>query len=168
MQFIISLIITGIITTGAVLQSEKQNQTIQNIEEALPIKESILVSLERTPCFGKCPTYKYSIFNTGRIIYHGEANVENLGSYSARLSDEQVKEIITQIEVQNIFAMNDKYDAKITDIPSTLLIINLNGKKKKIFDRHGAPNALKDFEKFIDRLVLNSKMIKTDNEENGD
>lgn len=158
MQFIISLIIFGVITVGSV--SEQNNKSKINTDEAAPIKESLLLSLERTPCFGMCPTYKYTIFNTGKVIYEGEENVDNVGKYSAQLSKKQVSEIKDQINSSNIFSLKDKYDAKITDIPSTLLIINLDGKKKKIYDRHGAPEKLKKFEKFVDAIVLNSKMTK--------
>lgn len=166
MQFVISLLIFGVITVGTVVE---ENNTEQEIKKALPVKESILLTLERTPCFGRCATYKYSIFTTGKVVYYGEANVTNLGHYKAQLTQKQIAEIKAQIEIANIFSMKNKYDAKITDIPSTLLIVNINGKKKKIYDRHGAPDALKDFEKFVDGLVLKSKMtkVKKPKEENG-
>lgn len=155
MQFFISLIILGFVSVGSI---DSHNVAIE--KENIAVKESLLLSLERTPCFGMCPTYKYTIFNTGRVIYEGEENVDNVGKYSAQLSKKQIAEIKDQIISDNIFSLKDKYDAKITDIPSTLLIINLEGKKKKIFDRHGAPENLKKFEKFVDAIVLNSKMIK--------
>lgn len=164
MQFVISLLIFGVISVSSVAE---QNSNLENNEiQSLPIKESVLLSLERTPCFGTCPTYKYTIFTTGKVIYHGEANVKHIGSFSTKLSQEQIEEIKTQIKISNIFSMQDKYDAKITDIPSTLLVINLDGKKKKIYDRHGAPDALRDFEKFIDKLVLKSKMTQLEHKHN--
>lgn len=133
----------------------------------LPVKESLLLSLERTPCFGKCPTYKYTILTTGKIIYNGSQNTKNIGSYTAQLNKSQLEEIKNQLKIIDAFSLQDKYDAKVTDIPSTILVININGKKKKIYDRHGAPEKLKQFEKFVDKIVLNTKMTKTKDQSNG-
>ena len=133
----------------------------------LPVKESLLLSLERTPCFGKCPTYKYTILTTGKIIYNGSQNTKNIGSYTAQLNKSQLEEIKNQIKILDAFSLQDKYDAKVTDIPSTILVINIDGKKKKIYDRHGAPEKLKQFEKFVDKIVLNTKMTKTKDQSNG-
>lgn len=160
MEFLIALLIFGNVATTDVAQSSQTNVHTQETEENLPIKEGLLLTLERTPCFGMCPTYKYSIFSTGRVIYTGTKNIDNIGTFSIQLSKSDLNKIKSQIKSSNIFGLKDKYDSNITDIPSTLLIINLDGKKKKIYDRHGAPPELKAFEKFVDDMVLNSKMTK--------
>jgi len=82
------------------------------------------------------------------------------GKYTKKLSQEQLKEIQSQIDVIKLFELNDKYDSKITDIPSTLLYVVFNGKKKKIYDRDGGPVELKRFEKLIDFLVIDDNLKK--------
>ena len=144
-----------------------QNNQKQEVQQHLPVKESLLLSLERTPCFGKCPTYKYMIYTTGRVIYNGFKNVKKIGTYKAQLTKSQIEKIKTNIESSKIFNLKDKYDSKITDIPSTVLIINLDGEKKKIYDRYGAPEELTKFEKLADDIVLNSNMTKTKDQDNG-
>ena len=166
MEFIISLLIFGVISTETLVQSN-QEQGQQEINQPIPIKESLLITLERTPCFGRCATYKYSIFTTGRVIYNGVENVKNIGTYSAQLTNSQVEKIKDRIESAKIFSLKDKYDSQITDIPSTLLIINIDGRKKKIYDRYGAPKELTQFEKFVDDIVLNSSFTKTKEQDNG-
>jgi len=159
MEFLIALLIFGNVTTTDFDQSHQNNIQTQEAKQTNPVKEGQLLTLERTPCFGMCPTYKYTIFSTGRVIYTGTKNIDNIGTYSIQLSQTQLNEIKAQINSKNI-SLKNKYDSNITDIPSTLLIINLDGKKKKIYDRHGAPKELKEFEKFVDDMVLNSKMTK--------
>lgn len=149
-------IITLIILAGLNTIEPVQNNT----QTTLPIKESVMLTMERTPCFGRCPSYKLTIFNTGKVLFDGDQNTENIGRHSSSLSKTQIDEIKTQINLIKLFELQDKYDAKITDIPSCLLYVNIDGKKKKIFDRYGAPKELKEFEKLIDSLVLNSKMTK--------
>ena len=165
MEFIISLLIFGVVTTSTVVQTNQNNQ--QEIKQNFPVKESLLLTLERTPCFGKCPTYKYSVYITGRVVYRGDQNTKYIGTYSAQLTKAQIEEIKSHIKSANLFSLKDKYDAQITDIPSTVLIINLDGVKKKIYDRYGAPEELTQFEKFVDNIVLNSSMTKTKDQNNG-
>jgi len=149
------------------IASINTTEPVSTTSSTLPVKESLLLSLERTPCFGKCPTYKYTILTTGKIIYSGSQNTKNIGSYTAQLNKSQLEEIKNQIKILDAFSLQDKYDAKVTDIPSTILVINIDGKKKKIYDRHGAPEKLKQFEKFVDKIVLNTKMTKTKDQSNG-
>ncbi|MDF1673040.1 MAG: DUF6438 domain-containing protein [Vicingaceae bacterium] len=166
MQFVISLLIFGLISTETAIQSNKGAQE-QEIQQPLPVKESLLLTLERTPCFGKCPTYKYTIFSTGMVLYNGFENVKNLGTYKAQLTKSQIEKIKVNIKSAKILSLKNKYDSQITDIPSTLLIINLDGEKKKIYDRYGAPEELTKFEKLVDDIVLNSNMTKTKDQYNG-
>jgi Domain of unknown function (DUF6438) len=157
-----------LILTLALLVSCKQNKpTVDNstTETSTPkdevlIKESLFLTMERTPCFGKCPSYKLSIFNTGNVVYEGFTFAKKEGKHTKTLSKKQLTEIQDQIEAINLFEMNDKYASKITDIPSTILYVVYNGKKKKILDRVGGPDELKRFEKLIDFLVIDDELKK--------
>ncbi len=158
MQFIISLLIFGTITIGDI--SETEQQQIVSQTENTPIKESLFLTMERTPCFGKCPNYKISLFNTGRFIYEGIQFTEKEGNYEGQITNKQMQEIKETMNSINIFGMKDKYDSNITDIPACLLYINDGEQKKKIYDRYNGPEELRNFEKLIDNFVLNSKLTK--------
>lgn len=124
------------------------------------MKESLFLSMERTPCFGKCPTYKIMIFNTGNVIYEGYSNTKHIGKFQNQLSKKQLNEIKTMMDEINIMEMKDVYDTKATDLPSTILFIVNNNSKKKILDRMEAPAELKQFEKLIDYLVINDQLTQ--------
>ena len=124
------------------------------------VKESIFMTMERTPCFGKCPNYKITIFNTGNVIYEGYKFALKEGKYRRKLTEGQLIEITNQLEAIKLFELKDVYDSKITDIPSCMLFFNYNGEKKKILDRDGAPDKLKRFEKFIDALIITDDLKK--------
>ena len=126
----------------------------------IPVKESIFITMERTPCFGKCPSYKITIFNTGNVVYEGLQFAEKQGRFTKKLNQKQLTELEEQIEYLKIFALKDTYDSKITDIPSCILLINYKEKKKKILDRDGAPEELKRFEKLIDALIITNDLKK--------
>lgn len=125
-----------------------------------PIKEALFLSMERTPCFGKCPSYKLTIFNTGNVVYEGFTFAKKEGKHTKKLSKSQLTEIQDKVESIKLFEMKDKYDSQITDIPSTILYVVYKGKKKKILDRVGGPDELKSLEKLIDFLVLDDELKK--------
>lgn len=135
--------------------------SLQN-DNFIPIKESIFITMERTPCLGKCPSYKLTIFNTGNVTYEGYTFAEKEGHYKSKLTKAQLIKLEQKIEEIKLFGLQDKYDAQITDIPSCVLLVNHKGKTKKIIDRHGGPEELKQFEKLIDTLVLKSDLKKVD------
>ena len=80
--------------------------------------------------------------------------------------NQKIQQLKNKIQAIQLFQLADKYDAKVTDIPSCVLYVNLDGKKKQIFDRHGAPDSLKEFEKMIDKFVLESE-LKKERKQNG-
>lgn len=125
-----------------------------------PIKESLFLTMERTPCFGKCPSYKLTIFNTGNVVYEGFTFAKKEGKHTKKLSEKQLTEIQDKVVSINLFEMNDKYDSPITDIPSTILYVVYKGKKKKILDRVAGPDELKSLEKLIDFLVIDDELKK--------
>ncbi|MCB0400555.1 MAG: hypothetical protein KDD41_00580 [Flavobacteriales bacterium] len=156
MNFFLSLLIFSVISAEPASGGQ---QTVQEVQET-PIKESLFITMERTPCLGRCPSYKISIFNTGKILYEGYDFVEHQGTFQGQLSPVQLNDIRAKMDEIKIFALQNKYDSPITDIPSCLLYINDGEQKKKIYDRHGAPESLKEFEKLIDTFVSGCKLSK--------
>jgi|SRR6185436_1044112 len=112
----------------------------------------LLASIEHTPCFGRCPTYKISIYQSGYVVYEGKQHVKNIGLFSSRLDKSKVEEIRNFILQNKILDMNDQYkNPRIADYPSTVTEANLNGKYKSIIETDPqAPKEIKDFQKFLD------------------
>jgi len=127
---------------------------------ASAIKEALFLSMERTPCFGKCPAYKVIIFNTGKVVYEGFSHTKYIGKHSKQITKKQLKEIKKMMDEINILEMKDVYDTEATDFPSTILFFVDNNTKKKILDRVDAPAELKQFEKLIDFIVLDDELKK--------
>lgn len=144
-------------------EKEVKNASInnENVKKTLPIEEVVFITMERTPCFGKCPAYKLTIFNTGKVNYEGFDFAPKQGKYNTTINKIQLDELKNNIKLINLFSLKDKYDASITDIPSCILYVQLDGKKKKILDRYKAPVALRNFEKLIDSMIDPEKLIKT-------
>lgn len=125
------------------------------------LKESLFLTMERTPCFGKCPAYKIMIFNTGNVKFEGFSHTKYIGKYEKQLTKKQLKEIQKMMDDIKITEMKDVYDSEVTDLPSTILfLVSNNTHKKKILDRVDAPSDLKQFEKLIDYFVVNDELTQ--------
>ena len=112
----------------------------------------LIISLQRTACFGTCPIYKIEIFSDGSGIYTGTRFVENIGVTKFSLSETQLNLILTKAEAIGFTNMKEEYSEPISDLPTTFIQI----KDKRIRDYTGAPKTLKNLENLIDQLYQKS------------
>lgn len=40
------------------------------------VQRTVVITLQRTVCYGSCPEYKLTIFSDGRVLYEGIRNVK--------------------------------------------------------------------------------------------
>ena len=119
-----------------------------------PSEIELIISLQRTACFGSCPIYKIEIFSDGSGIYTGTRFVKNIGFTKFSLSEKQLNLILKQAEAIGFTNLKEDYSEHISDLPTTFIQI----KDKKIRNYTGAPKMLKNLENLIDQLY--QKAIK--------
>ena len=131
-----------------------------------PDYSDLVITLERTACFGACPVYKLTIYGDGRVVYEGQQFVAVTGQQTATLTAEQVQELVNEIEKANYFALKDDYTALVTDMPSVITSVTLNGKAKTInhygycgADFDEAPKELCDLELQIDAVTNSAQWV---------
>ena len=108
----------------------------------------LIISLQRTACFGTCPIYKIEIFSDGSGIYTGTRFVENIGVSKFQLVKSDINKILEFANKIGFSKLKDEYSEPITDLPTTYITI----KDKKIKVYTGAPKTLKNLENLIDQL----------------
>lgn len=116
--------------------------------------DSLFFSLERTPCFGACRAYSIKIYRSGFATFDGRMNVDLMGAHSTRISTATMEDLLTRSEGSGFFGMNDKYDAQVTDLPSTIIRIVSNGRDKKVVARVGTPPAFKALAEYAEGQLL--------------
>lgn len=129
----------------------------------------LVITLERTACFGACPIYKLTIYGDGRVEYEGERFVDVTGKQSSTISADQVRELVDALEQADYFNLKDDYTVPVSDLPTTRTSVTLDGKTKSIsnygscfFDMEGvekAPQALCDFETKIDAVTNSAQWV---------
>ena len=114
-----------------------------------------IISLEKTACFGRCPVFKIIIYNNGECLYNGIKFVKKSGEYNLKINEREVDEILSQATEIGFDNLKNEYSERITDLPTTYIMIN----NKKIKDYYGAPSELKDLEKLIEKIILDKLKI---------
>ena len=120
-------------------------------------------------CFGFCPDYKITVYGDGRVVYEGRNFVDVTGTQTATLTQDQLNELIAAFEKTDYFNLKDEYIAPVTDLPSTITSVTLNGQTKTITDYGGCgfasreqakpPQALCDFEAKIDAVTNSAQWV---------
>jgi Domain of unknown function (DUF6438) len=139
------------------------------------IPSDMIITLERTACFGRCPNYKITIHADGTVIYEGKRHVKKTGEARGRLTREQVKELVSEVEKIGYFSLRDSYSdfedgchMVSTDSPWFNTSVQMNGKAKTVKHDSGCvdkdqksvyPPALTAFEKKIDEVVNSRQWV---------
>lgn len=144
-------------------ENANQNQTIN--------KPELSVSMNRSHCYGNCPVYDVNIQPDGKILFNGIDFTETKGKVEGSLSEEKIKQLVSEIEDANFFSYKDLYTEDsgncsviATDDLTVTLSIHLNGKEKTIthyLGCHGTDNLGKliKLENKIDEIVETKRWI---------
>jgi hypothetical protein len=115
--------------------------------------DSLFFSLERTPCFGKCPAYTVSIYRSGFATYEGRTFAPRQGRHTGRVDRATMETLLARAEAIGYFDLQDSYDGAVTDLPSTITRIVSGDRDKRILARYKTPPALKAFALEADTLL---------------
>lgn len=124
-----------------------------------PPHDFITIAMQRTPCFGPCPVYKITLHGHGVLIFDGRENVATKATIITSINPEKVQQLLTQARALGFFSMQNEYTANITDLPTTITTITINGKTKKVVDYANAPQNLKTLEHLIDQTANTNQWI---------
>lgn len=129
------------------------NPIYQKIQQ--PQKHAVEVSLERTPCFGKCPVY-LAHFNLSKkeLTYDGRKFVPQEGQQKFALHESDVLLIQNALKEADFMALSDRYDGPVSDLPSCITTLTLDGEEvKQVTNRLEAPDQLIALERLLDSVL---------------
>ena len=125
-------------------------------KEVAATEVEVLVGLQRTACYGRCPVYELSVLNTGeatlnvgRFCEEAFGRALEPGVHRANVDVglwRMVADLASDLGYDTLQTRYD--DPKVMDLPAN--IVTVNG--KTVFNRYGGPN-LSDLYARIERLV---------------
>jgi hypothetical protein len=121
--------------------------------------KDVVITLERTVCYGTCPSYFLRINGDGSVFYEGRDFVKVKGEVESTISQEDLRKLIVAFYEIDYFSLEDEYTANITDMPTTITSITIGGKSKRVVNYYGAPEKLIRLEKLIDSLTNSIRWV---------
>jgi hypothetical protein len=117
---------------------------------------SLRITLSRSGCYGRCPTYLIEIHGDGTVLYEGKANVATKGEQATRISHASLVKLVDVFREADYFSLSERYASGVTDHPTYVSSIAFDGVSKSVLDyagqRVGMPPGVSDVEAAIDRL----------------
>ena len=92
--------------------------------------EPVLV-FQRTPCFGRCPTYTATIFADGRVEYDGQRYVPLLGKRTLSLPPATVTKLLAEANRIHFEQLQERYVGNTSDLPATIITVRQPGAASK-------------------------------------
>ncbi|MFC2042055.1 DUF6438 domain-containing protein [Chloroflexota bacterium] len=137
--------------------AQPQTPTPANIKD-------IVITLERTECFGTCPVYRLTVHGGGTVIYEGIRFVKVQGMVQTTISEDKIRQLVSEFQKLDYFSLKDSYEERnATDMPSAFTSLTIDGDKKTVRHYHGdlsAPKELAELENKIDEIVNSNQWIK--------
>jgi hypothetical protein len=115
--------------------------------------DSLFFKMQRTPCFGQCSVYTIHIYKSGYATLEGRKFFEHIGNFRTQVSAEDMKTIEQWASEANYFDLDHQYDAPVTDLPTTITIMQVNGRKQWVYNRMNSPDELRKFERSIEDWI---------------
>ncbi len=120
-----------------------------------PTDAKLVFTYECTACFGTCPVYEIKVYDNGYATYEGKYYTEFIGLHSATISKDAIDRILSLATEIGFGSYKSEYKSDISDLPSRITGVVINGKLKKVIDRGGdeAPTELRDLEGLIESMT---------------
>ena len=117
---------------------------------------SLRITLSRSACYGRCPTYEIEIHGDGTVLYDGKANVATQGRHTGKISHASLVELVDVFRKADYFSLAERYMSGVTDNPTYVSSISFDGVSKSVLDyvgrSVGMPSTVSGVEAAIDRL----------------
>ena len=124
----------------------------------------VVITLERTVCFGVCPEYQLTVYGSGTVVYEGKRFVRIEGKRTIAISEDKVRQLLSEFKRIDYFSLDDSYEEHMaTDMPSVFTSLTVDGKTKTVRHYHGdfsAPKELTELEDRIDEIIDSNQWIK--------
>jgi ankyrin repeat protein len=123
----------------------------------------VTITLERTGCYGACPSYTVTVSTEG-ILFDGRGFVVAAGKHVDRVNADEVRNLARSFVAADFYSMDSKYAATVTDCSTYVLSISIDGQQKDVVDYVGPwvgmPAVVSDLEDDVDTLAQTGRWVE--------
>lgn len=115
--------------------------------KAIPV-----IVYSKSPCFGNCPIYNMTIYNSGLIKYNGVRFTEKMGKFEKTLDTKTYSELLKLFKTNRFWRFDDDYGMDLVDAATITLSYSDNGKTKTVKGKSKFPDKLKEIFTKLDEI----------------
>ncbi len=141
MKKVVIIALMTILCLPALAMHKKKKKKVTKAVAQTSAIQSVLI--DKTGCFGRCPTYSIKIDNTGLVTYTGRGNVSDSGVYTKNVGAKQTLAILNNLNSKRVDTCRKEYDNMIPDLPGLIYTIKYKDSTKKIWNANWGPEFLK-------------------------
>ena len=128
----------------------------------------VVITWNGRGCYGECPIYQVRITGDGKVSFHGEQFVQQVGNHEGTISPESLRKLVRAFEEAGYFSIRENYGyggcstrricptGFLNDAPGADTSIILRGRTHRVTHDYGctcAPERLFKLEHAIDEIA---------------
>lgn len=133
------------------------------VAPAVRPKSKVAITLVRTGCYGTCPSYSVTVRTEG-IAFDGHGFVVAAGKHTDSVNADEVRNLAKRFVAADFYSMDASYRASVTDNPTYVLRIEIDGHKKEVEDYvgqwEGMPAVITELENEVDAFGRTKRWIE--------
>jgi ankyrin repeat protein len=130
---------------------------------AIRSDSKVSITLSRSGCYGTCPSYSVTVSTDG-VAFDGGGFVVASGKHTDKMDPDAVRDLARKFVAADFYSMDDRYFASVTDCPTYVLSISIDGQKKEVLDYvgqwEGMPAVIVDLQNEVDSFADTERWIK--------
>lgn len=107
----------------------------------------------RSGCFGKCPIYNLTVYNSGYAVLEKTRFMKDLGKFSRTLKKDELSSLKKAFKNSKFSSYKAEYESNIPDLPSITIGYAENGILKKVKGKDERPAKLMELQGKLEKLV---------------
>jgi ankyrin repeat protein len=123
----------------------------------------VTITLLRSGCLGPCPSYTIAVSTDG-IVFDGQGNVVAAGKHTDSADADEVRKLARRFVTDDFYSMDAGYTASVTDCPTYVLSISIDGHTKEVTDYvgewEGMPAVITELEGDVDTFARTTRWIE--------
>ena len=123
----------------------------------------VAITLARTGCFGSCPSYSVTVSTEG-IAFDGGGFVVAAGKHTDNVNADEVRNLAKRFVAADFYSMAASYRASVTDNPTYVITIAIDGRKKEVEDYvgqwEGMPAVITELEDEVDTFGRTQRWVE--------
>ncbi len=133
---------------------EKKEVVVEEPMEEKNMVDSEILSLavKRNACYGRCPTFEFTVDKTGAATYHGQRFVEKLGIWKGQVETDVLRDLWTFCDSLDLAKYDGTYKSGAMDAPISSLKIGRKDSIQTIVGDFAMPDEIKLAMSYLDSM----------------